>query len=100
MKDTRPSLCGICAKPATGLAFKNVGACSQTCLDKLASGEARVIKERATIVNDDSVQVAHGRAGQYLQKKTTKDLSKLSKDEQLIFCKVIIKAYLGNEIKW
>ena len=100
MKDTRPSLCGICAKPATGLAYKNVGACSQTCLDKLASGEARVIKERATIVNDDSLKIAHGRAGQYLQKMTTKDLSKLSKDEQLNFCKVIIKAYLGNEIKW
>lgn len=100
MKDLRPSICGICAKPATGLAFKNVGACSHTCLDKLASGEAKIIRERALIVNDESLLKAHGKAGQFLRNKSEKDLSKLSKHEQLMFCKAIIVGYLNGEIKW
>ncbi len=100
MKDRRPSICGICARPATGLAFKNVGACSHTCLDKLASGEALIIRERALIVNDESLLKAHGKAGQFLRNKSEKDLSKLSKHEQLMFCKAIITGYLNGEIKW
>tara|TARA_A200000159_G_scaffold149788_1_gene158570 strand:- start:70 stop:264 length:195 start_codon:yes stop_codon:yes gene_type:complete len=63
-------------------------------------GEALIIRERALIVNDESLQKAHGKAGQFLRNKSEKDLSKLSKHEQLMFCKAIITGYLNGEIKW
>tara|TARA_B100001989_G_C24490791_1_gene439410 strand:+ start:899 stop:1198 length:300 start_codon:yes stop_codon:yes gene_type:complete len=99
VKDTRPSICGKCGKPATGFAFKGVGACSMACLDDLQGGD-RAKRERLAIVNDDSIVVAHAKAGTWLKQNEVTDLGSLTLEKQREFCKTIVRAYLGDQIGW
>ena len=99
MKDTRPSVCGSCGKPATGFAFKGIGACSMACLDALQEG-GRASRERLAIVNDDSIAVAHAKAGTWLKQNEVSDLKSLTLERQREFCKTIVRAYLGDQIAW
>ncbi len=69
------------------------------CLDALKGGD-RAKRERLAIVNDDSIVVAHARAGIWLKQHEVSDLKSLPLERQREFCKMIVRAYLGDQIVW
>ena len=59
---------------------------------------ARGTPTRVAVVNDDSVEFAHKRAGEFIKTQHTSNLVEWSKAQQLGFVRHIICAYLNNEI--
>ena len=106
-RDTRPSVCAVCAKPVAGLMVKDPnlstkarpkywGACSKEHAEMI-KGDKRPASRAPVSINDDSAAYARKIAGVYVKNQHSSDLTKWSKNQADGFVRAIIQAYLSWE---